>query len=487
MTVAVIAGGGISGLVAARDLALRSPGQTEIILAEADDRLGGKLQTHRYKGAAIEAGPDWFLSAEDVMVTLCRELKLEKELVAPATSGVLIWEHDQLKPMPRGFVRGVPTSIRGLLSCRNLSAAGKLRAIGDLALPGPLQGPDTSVADLVRRRFGPELLERVVDPILAASRSGTADRMSLAAATPEVDAAARAHRSVMIGLRRAAGGHPPSFRGLAGGMETITDALIKDLRAGGAGSAGPRNILGAGSAGPRNKLGAGSAGPRNKVDVRLRTRLISIEGAGRGYRLAFEDSSLDADAVVMALPAPEAAAVLRPLDAELASEVGAIRFTSAAAVSLVYPPGAVAPPAGAGGFLVPSDEGRLITAAAWYSAKWANARPDDGSFVMRCFAGRSPDDPVLRLTDEELVERIAHEVALATKVAAPHVTAFVSRWRHALPLYEVGHLERLARIERGLARHPGLALAGAGYRGSGLPDCVASGRDAAVRILDDLV
>lgn len=452
MTTIVVAGGGITGLVAARDLATRSPPGTKILLVEASDRLGGKVRTHRWNGAAIEAGPDWFLTTGDAMTSLCREFGLGNSLVQPTVSGALLWRRNELQPMPRGFVRGFPTTVAGLLTCSNLSARGRLRGLGDLVLPGPLRGPDISVGSLVRRRFGRELLERLVDPILAASRSGAADRMSLAAAAAEIDSAARSHRSVMIGLRRRAEGPGPAFRGLAGGMETITEALAGDLRA-------------------------------HDVNVRLGTRVVAVEAEGTGYTVRFENQTVAAEKIVIALPSPEAAAVLRPLDAALAADLETIRYTAAAVVALVYPPGSATPPDGASGFLVPSDEGRLITAAAWYSAKWAGAGPDDGSFVMRCFAGRAPDDPVLRLTDDELIWRIAHELALATGIRAPLVTAFVSRWTHALPLYEVGHLERVKGIERGVARHPGLALAGAGYRGSGLPDCVESGRAAATKIL----
>jgi oxygen-dependent protoporphyrinogen oxidase len=444
----IVAGGGITGLVAARTLARITPSGTRVILLEGADRLGGKIQTHRWNGAAIEAGPDWFLSDNDVVPSLCRELGLGHELVQPLTSGAMIWSHGRLDPMPAGFVRGVPASLAGLLRCRYLSRRARLRALGDLVMPGPLRGPDVSVGDLVRKRFGHDVLERLVDPILAASRSGAADELSLAAATPEIDDAARRARSVLVGLRSSARGRP-SFRGLARGMESLVDGLVADL---------------------------------GDTEVELGTRLVAVERVTRGFKLTLDNGSVDAGALVVALPAPAAAGALRSLDPALAAELDGIPYTSAAVVSFVYPPGSVGPPPGAGGFLVPSDDGRLITACAWYSAKWANAAPRDGSFIIRCFAGRTPEDPLLRLSDDALAWRMAHEFSLATGVEAVHERALVSRWRDALPVYAVGHVERVARIERLVGGHKGLALAGAGYRGSGLPDCIAAGRAAAERI-----
>jgi oxygen-dependent protoporphyrinogen oxidase len=441
----IIAGGGITGLVAAHTLARIAPSGTPLILLEAADRLGGKIQTHRWNGAAIEAGPDWFITDNDIVPALCRELGLGHELVQPLTSGAMIWSRGRLDPMPAGFVRGVPASLAGLLRCSYLSPRARLRAMGDLVMSGPLRGPDISVGDLVRKRFGHDVLERLVDPILGASRSGAPDELSLAAATPEINDAARRARSVLVGLRRSARGMP-SFRGLARGMESLVEALV--------------------------------AG-RGDTEVELGTRLVAVERGKRGFKLTLDNGSVDAGALVVAIPAPAAAGALRALDPAIAAELDGIHYTSAAVVSLTYPPGSVSPPSRAGGFLVPSDDGRLITACAWYSAKWANAAPGDGSFVVRCFAGRAPDDPLLRLSDNALASRLANEFALATGVGAVHERAFVSRWRDALPVYAVGHVERVARIERLVGGHEGLALAGAGYRGSGLPDCIASGRAAA--------
>jgi oxygen-dependent protoporphyrinogen oxidase len=448
----VVVGGGIAGLVAAYSLV--KSGWREVVLLEASDRLGGKIRTRRYAGATLEAGPDWFLTRGDTMVELCDALGLIKDLVAPAVSSTLIWQGGRLRTAPAGFVRGIPTSMRGILTCQHLSVPGRVRALGDLVLPGPLRGPDISIGQLVRRRFGRELLERVVDPMLAASRSGSADSMSLAAAAPEINHAARSSRSVMRGVRTdEAPLKWPAFLGLRSGMERLVAALATEL---------------------------------SDADVRLQLAVIGVEPAREGYRVSTGTSSIDAGAVILALPAPDSAALIESLDASFSKELASMHYTSAVVTTLIYGPGSIEPPIGSSGVLIPSSEGRLMTACAWYSVKWPHARPADGSVVVRCFAGRTPNDPALEMPDEEVVERFAGEVGELTEVDSRPRKAFNDRWKHALPLYEVGHLDLVGRIEEALGAHPGLALAGAGYRGSGLPDCVESGRAAAARVLSYL-
>jgi protoporphyrinogen/coproporphyrinogen III oxidase len=444
----VVVGGGITGLVAARTLARTG---VPVILLEASDRLGGKILTSRYKGAALEAGPDWFLTRTKTMIDLCRELGLAGDLVEPNVAGALIWSHGKLHRTPAEFVRGVPTSARGVLKCELLSLPGRLRALADVVLPGPLEGRDISIGALIRRRFGPELLSSVVDPILAASRSGAADSMSLAAAAPEIDAAARSSRSVIRGLRQAESdpGNEPAFLGLTGGMDSLVTALQVELR---------------------------------DADVRLKSPVRAIEATGDGFHVVTGSDAVDAQGVIVALPPPIAAPTVESLDAKLTKELAAIRYTSGVVVSFVYPPGSIASIANASGVLIPSSSQLLLTACAWYSAKWANARPTNGSIVIRCFAGRSPDDPVLEMSDEDIAQRLESDVATILGIKATPQHSVVTRWDNALPLYEVGHLERVDRIEKLEAAHPGLALAGAGYRGSGLPDCVVSAKSAAEKV-----
>ena len=447
----VVVGGGITGLAAARRL--DQHGAVDVVLLEASDRVGGKIRTLDMDGAPVEAGPDWFATTNPAALDLCRELGLIDDLVRPAVAGAHIWTRGRLVPFPTGFVRGVPASPLALLKCRSLSPAARLRGLADLVLPGPLSGPDVSVGELIRRRFGSRVLEQIVDPMLAASRSGRTAELGLAAAAPEIDAAARSSRSVMRGL--ASMGDQPRihpFVGLSGGMRQLVDRLTASLK---------------------------------RTTIRCNEPVQAIRDLGH-YEVATRSETMPADAVVVALPANSARPVLKHLDGALADELARIRYSSAAVVSFLFPAGSVPPRPGASGWLVPSSENGLLIAGAWYSRKWTHARPKGGGEVLRCFAGRSEDDPALSLSDSELSARLAAEIATVTGATEPPIDTRVTRWGGALPLYSVGHLDVVRKIDTAAARHHGLELAGAGYRGSGLPDCISQGQAAARRVLNAL-
>ncbi|HVM36527.1 MAG TPA: protoporphyrinogen oxidase [Actinomycetota bacterium] len=436
----VVVGGGISGLVAARTL--EAAGE-EVILLEMAERLGGKIVTHEIRDAVIEGGPDWFITRVPEALELCRDLGIEDRLVSPVGSGTLVLRRGKMRPFPRGFVRGIPPSARAALQSRFVSPVGALRALADYVLPGPLTGPDVSVGALVRRRLGRQVLERLVEPMLAASRSGAPDEISLAAGAPEIDAAARSSRSVMRALRREAREPAmlPPFLGVRGGMEHVVHALSGGLK---------------------------------KTQVMLRSEVTTIERAGSGWHVELGSGGrLEARATVIAAPAPAAAIMLRASAPEAATRLATIRYEPAAVIGLVYPVGSAPPPEGATGVVVPPSERRNLTACAWFSSKWPHMTGPQGPDVMRAFVG---GDAALA-EEDALVEGVAAEIATLTGAPATPDGHVITRWRHALPVMRVRHFELIDAIEAALP--PGLALAGAALRGSGLPDCIRSGAAAA--------
>jgi oxygen-dependent protoporphyrinogen oxidase len=311
------------------------------------------------------------------------------------------------------------------------------------------------VGAFVRRRFGRATLAELVDPLLAGTRAGDADDMSLAAALPQIDSLARRHRSVIRGLRdaRRRGAlepGPPPFLTVRGGLGRLVDHLVRDLR----GRAELR------SATPVVRVNAGDAG-----------FVIHLAGGGRR----------PASGVVLAVPAHRASGLLQDTSPAAAAALAAIAHASVAAATLVYPPGTFDPPAGTSGMLVAGSGGRTLSACSWFSTKWPHAAPG-GETVIRGFVGRSGRHPALDLDDERLTARLATDLRDALGIAAPPRRASVTRWENGLPQYAVGHLERVGRIEAGLAHWPRLALAGASYRGSGLVDCIRQGRAAADRV-----
>jgi protoporphyrinogen/coproporphyrinogen III oxidase len=437
-----VVGGGISGLVAAFTALDEAPG-LDVGLFEASDRLGGKLHTISLDGIRIEAGADSFLARDDEVPALCERLGIAGELHAPAVFGAVVWTADGPKRLPPGTVMGVPSSVATALRAQPLSLRGRIRALADLVLPGPLSGPDVAVGPFIRRRFGAEVLDRMVDPILAGTRAGDPDRLSLSECMPQIDRAARSRRSVMSALGSATG--PPPFLAPRGGMSRIVEALAARLQG---------------------------------AHVRTNAAVRAIEQQGDGYRLTLGDESLAARSVLFAIPAPAAAPLLAPLARDAARELEGIDHASVAAVSLIYPAGALSLPPGTSGFLVPSAARRTLAAGTWWSIKWPDTGPPD-RLVVRAFIGRAGHDPALDEADEGLIERATREIARLVGATATPLDGIVVRWPEGLPQYEVGHAERIERAERALHPLPGLFLAGADYHGTGIPDCVRDGRAAA--------
>jgi oxygen-dependent protoporphyrinogen oxidase len=443
-----VVGGGITGLAAA--YYLRRAG-VPVTLVEAGDRLGGKIKTLALDGVPVEAGPDTFLSRVPFAVDLCRELGLGEELVEPATGKAWLWIGDRLRPLPEGHVLGVPTAVVPLVRSGVLSPAGVARAALDLLLPRSSFGPDPSVAEVVGRRMGREVVERLVDPLVGGIHAGRADTLSLAAtARPLAEGAARS-RSLAYGLRQAPpapGG--PVFLGLAGGLQRLSDRLAEEV--------------------DNARLGTA-------------VRTITPSPAGRGYRLTCAPGpDVDADAVVVTVPAFAAAGMVETLSPVAAEHLTAIRYASVVTATLAYRPAAVPRPLEGSGMLVPRVEGRLLTACTWSTTKWP-ALAAGGRVLLRASSGRHGDERAMELDDEEAVRRLHDELRVALQLREAPVASLVSRWPRGFPQYEVGHRARVDAIEAALgADAPNVVVAGAAYRGIGIAACVEQAGEAARRV-----
>ena len=450
-TIAVI-GGGITGLCAARRLA-QLDDSADVVVFERETKPGGKLRTLELEGCVVEAGADSFLARDSRPAALCHELGLADELEKPALFGALLWQSDSLVPVPQPGAFGIPASASAAWRARALSPFGRLRAAGEVLSPRRLSGPDVSVARFVRRRLGREVLERVVDPVLAGTRAGDPGRMSLAAALPSVDAAARSHRSVIAGLRGQIEPHgaAPPFWGLRRGMAVLTDRL--------------------------------AAGAR--VRVRTGTDVRRLERRAEGYAVLDADGDATAVAgVLVATPAFDAARLLAEIAPGAARILRTFSYATVASVALLYRTGDLRIPPETSGVLVGSKWRRAVSAATWVSRKWPHSTAR-GLEVVRCFVGRSDADAVPE-DDDALAALCADDVARFTSSSARPSATLVTRWPRGLPQYEVGHLDRVALVDDELSSHPRIAIAGAGYRGSGLPDCIADAERAAAGVAASL-
>ncbi len=442
MKVAVI-GGGIAGLAAAWQLAPAA----EVTVFEPG-RLGGNVSTTPFAGHLVDEGADAFIARVPDGVRLCQELGIDTELVAPEAGRAMLWVGGRLRALPEGLTLGVPGRILPVLRSGLLSPAGILRAGLDLVLPPTTWPADLSVADLISARLGRQVAERLVDPLLGGIHAGDTAYLSAEAVAPQLNTAARRGRSLLLTLRGASPPAGPTFLAPRGGMGRLVARLVEAL---------------------------GEKG----VGFRL-TRVNSLSRESGGMDLG--PSGLF-DRVVLATPAAAASGLLHGLSPEAAGELAAIPTASVALVTLAYPRDGLDVAEGASGILVPRSEGRLMTACSFGSHKWPHwSSPEQA--VLRVSTGRYGDERALQLTDEVLVERLAGEVASALRTTAAPSEWRVSRWPAAFPQYLVGHVGRVERLDRILARDvPEIALAGASYRGSGIPACIASGRRAADAVL----
>jgi oxygen-dependent protoporphyrinogen oxidase len=446
MRVAVV-GGGIAGLAAAWELATAAIPVAVTVFEPG--RLGGNVATSPFAGHLVDEGADAFIARVPDGIRLCQELGLTSELVAPEAGRALLWVGGRLRALPEGLTLGVPGKILPVLRSGLLSPAGLVRAGLDLVLPPTAWPADLSVADLISRRLGRQVAERLVDPLLGGIHAGNTAELSAEAVAPQLNTAARSGRSLLLTLRGAAPPSGPTFLAPRGGMSRLVNRLIEALTE------------------------RGVSFEQSAVDVLSRERGNRLDLAPGG----------SFDRVVLATPAAAASGLLHDLSPEAAVELAAIPTASVALVTLAYRRHAVAVPEGASGILVPRGEGRLMTACSFGSLKWPHwSAPDD--LVLRVSTGRHGDVRALELGDEDLVARLAGEVAAALRTTAAPTEWRVSRWPSAFPQYLVGHVSRVDRLERILARDvPEVALAGASYRGSGIPACIASGRRAAGTVL----
>ncbi|MFC9846759.1 protoporphyrinogen oxidase [Streptomyces sp. NPDC060223] len=441
----VVIGGGIAGLAAAHRLLDRG---VRVTVLEASDRVGGKLLPGEIAGARVDLGAESMLARRPEGVALAREVGLADDIQPPATATASLWTRGTLRPMPKGHVMGVPGTASALSGV--LSDEGLRRIERDAELPRTEVGDDVAVGEFVAARLGREVVDRLVEPLLGGVYAGDAYRISLRSAVPQLFEAARTHDSLTEAVReiqaKAARNQQagPVFMGIRGGIGQLPLAVAESVRARGA-----EIITGA----PVTEL---------------------RREAHTGWRVVAGGKVLQADAVVLALPAPAAATLLRAEAPAAAAELATVEYASMALVTLAYRRSEIALPEGSG-FLVPPVDGHTIKASTFSSRKWgwiADENPD--LLVLRTSVGRYGETEVLGREDDDLVDVSRHDLRAATGLDAAPVATRVTRWDDGLPQYPVGHHARVARIREHVGKLPGLAVCGAAYDGVGIPACIAS-------------
>jgi oxygen-dependent protoporphyrinogen oxidase len=443
-----VVGAGVSGLAAAYELRKR---QRSVVVLERSDRAGGVVQTDRIDGFTIDAGPDALLIQKPAAVALCNELGLGDRLLPtklPRTAYIL--RGGRLHPLPGASILGFPTRLMPLVNSSLLSPFAKLRMALELFVPrrSASRQDDESIAQFVGRRFGAEAVTYIAEPLLAGIHAGDVERLSMSALFPRlVDAEAKTG-SVIRSFRQHHG--PASadgvFRSFPNGVAELIDGLMRAV-------------------------------PR--ASVRLGSNVTQIEEVSDGFVIHVGNQpTVFATGVILALPAPATAELLNPVDSELSAACRSIRYLSTATVVFAFPRDGVKHELRGTGFVVPKVEGIGITAAAWISSKWPQRAPE-GYALLRAFLGGARDPDVLDKSDQELIAVALGDLTRILDIRAQPTLTRVYRWNKSSPQQEVGHSALMKNIDAALAKHRGLFISAAGFRGVGIPDCIADARATA--------
>ncbi|ACT00764.1 protoporphyrinogen oxidase [Paenibacillus sp. JDR-2] len=472
----VVIGGGISGLSSAFYLqreAERQGKQVKLTIVDGAPVLGGKINTLQRDGFVIEKGPDSFLSRKLPIIELAKELGIENELTAQNENGKTsyIMKGGKLHPMPKGMVLGIPTNLDTFMQTTLLSDEGKARSLLDLEMPRAAPEGDESLGDFLSRRIGAEIVKHISEPLLAGIYAGDLSKLSIQATFPQFAEAERQYGSLIRGTQMQQKNKAPHqapdylpeelknsvFLSFKEGLSTMVHALDQALQS---------------------------------VERRLGDAVVAInplngEDAASNYEVVLESGEVvPADHVLVTVPAFHAADLLEPLVD--VTELRAINYVSVANVVMAFEKSTFDRAFDGSGFLVPRSEGLRITACTWTSNKWLHTSPED-KVLLRCYVGRAGDEEVAMLPDDELKKAVLEDIQKVLGIDAVPVFTEITRLPRSMPQYPVGHLENTAALRDRLAEElPGVYVTGAAFGGVGLPDCIRSGKEAALEILSTL-
>jgi len=448
----VIVGAGIAGLSAAYELQKRG---LSFVILERGPRAGGVILSEQVDGYTIDGGPDSLLTQKPEAITLCEELGISDRLVPTKPPRLaFIQRGGRLHPLPASSVLGIPTRLGPFIRTQLFTWAGKVRMGAELFVAPRKDDGDESIGSFMRRRFGDEAVTYLAEPLLAGIHAGDVERLSIRALFPRLVDAERKHGSLLRAFRR----QPRSsvspdgvFRSLPGGLSELVDALVRALPP--------------------------SAIRFNTPAARLAMNPLRVETAG--------GEAIAGRAVILAAPAYVTSRLTRDVDATISRLCGEVEYASSGTIALAFPRAAVAHPLNGSGFVVPRVEGSGILAASWLSSKWPHRAPDD-RVLMRAFVGGGRDPEALQQTDAELVARALSALRALLGITGEPLLTRVYRFERASAQHEVGHMDRMAAIDRALAARPGLFVTGSGFRGVGIPDCVADARATARKVSECL-
>lgn len=447
----VIVGGGITGLTTAFTLASRGAQSLEITVLDANNRTGGLIHSSPFAGLdAIDEGADAFLSRVPWAAQLASDLGLSGALTSPAASHAWIW-HRSLQPIPGDIMLGVPASVGSFAKSKLFSVRGKIRASADLVLPRTKD--NDCIGHYIRRRFGKEVQENLVDPLVGSIYAADTDNFSMEA-VPQI-ASLTSSRSMLIAARKARKNvvsNEPVFKTPLRGMGSLVSTL-------------EQRII--------------SMGVRVITDCTVENIQCFTSNKQPSYEVSTSAGIHHADAVVVTSPAAHSAQFMSGIHSDIAQQLAKWDHADVILVTLAIPRSQWRRDLTGSGYLVPKPDQRWVTAASFGSNKWAHWNNSDNDMILRVSLGRDGVE-VMHLGDDEIVNLTLADLKMHLGEDFLPSAVRITRWKDAFPQYRPHHFATLSNVERLLAQHgPGISLAGASYRGIGVPACIQQAQSAA--------
>ncbi|MFJ7952271.1 protoporphyrinogen oxidase [Lysinibacillus sp. NPDC096418] len=460
----VVVGGGITGLTAAFYMQKEARAKelpVDIVLVESSLRLGGKIQTMRKDGFIIERGPESFFDRHNDVYALAKDLGIENELITSNAGPTYIAVGSQLYPIPGSLMSGEAPHISPFITSGLFSLSGKIRAAGDIVLPRSAQNDDQSLGGFFRRRFGTEVVENLVEPLLAGTFAGDIEQMSMYSTFPQLFDLEQKHRSLLVGMKKSGANFLSNdrvvkdkgvFQTFSNGLETIVEKLEESLL--------PGTVL----------------------------KGVKVEEIERGkdntVQVIFNNfTQIKADAVIVATPFNVTQQIFSKQN--LLTELKTMKAASIATVTMAFKKEQLGD-LDALSFFVSRNSDFTITSCTWSNRKWPNTTPVD-YVLLRSYIGRVGDEAIVALSDSEIEKTVLQDLKKTIGVDGAPVETIVSRWKNAMPQYTVGHEEKIARVKQELQEHfPTVKLSGSSYEGISIPECVKQGQTVAYEILSEL-
>ncbi|KGR75779.1 protoporphyrinogen oxidase [Ureibacillus sinduriensis BLB-1 = JCM 15800] len=455
-----VVGGGVTGLTAAYYLqrsAKLNNLPVDVVLIESSLRLGGKIQTLRKDGFIVERGPESFLDYKNSVRDLARDLGIEQQMIPNNDGQTYVAVGSTLYPIPNLLTFGGALEVSSFITSGLFSLSGKLRAAGDLLLPKIKDEEDEPIGDFFRRRFGKEVVENLVEPLLAGTFAGDIDHLSIKSMFPQFYQLEKEHRSLILGLKKSGesfrNDHIERYQTFQNGLETLIESLASQL--------------------PSSSIYKG-------------VKVESIDRLNDGTVQIFSNNiaPIKCDAVIMTTPFNAAKEVLD--HSGLFDGLPKMKYATIATVTMAFKQGESKKYKDAMNFFVSRNSDFAITTCTWCNHKWNDVAPE-GYDLMRVYIGRVGDEAIVELSDSDIEKNVLRDLEKAIGLKDAPLFTVVSRWKESMPQYTVGHDNRMEAMNQYLSTHfPNVKLVGSSYEGISVPDCVLQGKNIALELLNDL-